>query len=79
MKRSKPVQAHYLTANDVRQIFGGISSMSLHRWLNDENKNFPRPVYIGNRRFFKVEEIENFKKLLDAGGAGGPRTVRKPD
>ena len=26
--------------------------------------NFPRPVYIGNRRYWKISELENFERGL---------------
>lgn len=41
----------------VREICGGISDMTLSRWLNDPSKDFPRPIYIGRRRFWKEAEI----------------------
>lgn len=66
MKRSKPVPTEYVTASEVRRIFGDISHTSLHRWLKDEEKGFPKPVYIGNRRYFKVEEIESFKIKIES-------------
>jgi predicted DNA-binding transcriptional regulator AlpA len=39
-----------LNSTQVRQIFGGISDMSLWRWVKDENLGFPPPVYIQRRR-----------------------------
>lgn len=31
--------------------------MSLWRWLNDPEMNFPKPVYIGKRRYWQEAEI----------------------
>ena len=31
--------------------------MTLARWLADPAKSFPRPVYIGRRRFWREAEI----------------------
>lgn len=47
----------FLTANQVRDRFGGISDMSLWRWLKDPKLNFPQPTYINKRRFFDEASI----------------------
>jgi predicted DNA-binding transcriptional regulator AlpA len=44
-------------ASQVRALCGGISDMTLWRWLNDPNKRFPRPIYIGRRRYWKESEV----------------------
>ncbi len=54
--------SRYLTAPEVRARFGGISAMSLWRWLHDEQLGFPRPLVINRRRFFRLDEIEEFEK-----------------
>ena len=41
----------------VRELCGGVSDMSLWRWLQNPDLNFPRPVYIGKRRYFKEAEV----------------------
>lgn len=46
-----------ISAKAVRELCGGISDMSLWRWLNDEALHFPRPVYIQKRRFWREAEI----------------------
>ena len=46
-----------IQAKPVRDLCGGVSDMWLWRKLNDPNSDFPRPVYIGNRRFWKEAEI----------------------
>lgn len=47
-----------LTANQVRNRFGGISDMTLWRWLQDEALAFPRPIVINRRRFFLEAELD---------------------
>jgi predicted DNA-binding transcriptional regulator AlpA len=49
-----------LTAKEVRQRFGGISDMSLWRWLDSETLNFPKPIYVMRRRFWEADAIEAF-------------------
>ncbi|EEX10095.1 conserved domain protein [Ruegeria lacuscaerulensis ITI-1157] len=31
--------------------------MTLHRWLNNPELNFPRPIYIGRRRYWREAEV----------------------
>lgn len=49
-----------IPARGVCERFGGISLMTLWRWLEDENMKFPRPTIIRNRRYFDDDEIEAF-------------------
>lgn len=46
-----------ISANAVRILCGDVSDMTLWRWLNDPALNFPRPTYIGTRRYWKEAEI----------------------
>lgn len=46
-----------IQAAEVRDLCGGISDMSLWRWLNDPAMNFPRPIYIARRRYWREAEI----------------------
>jgi predicted DNA-binding transcriptional regulator AlpA len=34
-----------------------ITSMSLHRWLADEDMDFPKPLYFGRFRYWRVSEL----------------------
>ncbi len=45
-----------LTSADVMSRYS-ISDMTLHRWLKDEELNFPRPLVINRRRFFRPEDL----------------------
>lgn len=47
----------WITAADVRGICGGISDMTLWRWLNEPSLNFPRPIYIGRRRYWREADV----------------------
>jgi predicted DNA-binding transcriptional regulator AlpA len=40
------------------------TSMSLWRWLRDPKLNFPRPVKIRNRNYWRRADLENFKQRL---------------
>ena len=50
----------FLPASGVWNRYG-ITSMTLFRWLRDEKLGFPRPVYIGRFRFWRVSELEAFE------------------
>ena len=51
------IGGRYLTAEQVRTRFGGISDMSLWRWLKDPELEFPQPIRVNRRRLFKEHEI----------------------
>lgn len=51
----------------------GVTYMSLHRWVKDERMNFPKPVYLGRFRYWKVSELKKWESTRDAPVAGyGP-------
>jgi predicted DNA-binding transcriptional regulator AlpA len=57
----------WLTGPQVGERFC-ISAMGLSRWLNDERLNFPRPVKIRERLFWRLADIEAFEKQIIAAG-----------
>ena len=52
----------FLTAKQVRARYGGISDMSLWRWLQDDS-NFPKPMRVNGRRFWAVADLEAWEAL----------------
>jgi predicted DNA-binding transcriptional regulator AlpA len=60
----------FLTATQVRQRFGGISDMTLWRWMRDERVSFPQPLVINRRRYFRAADLEAFQKRQAAHAAG---------
>jgi len=52
-----------LTAAAVRDALGGVSDMTLWRWLNDPALNFPKPIYIARRRYWREADVSEW---LDA-------------
>lgn len=60
MQPNQTLQPHperRIQAADVRDLLGGVSHMWIERRLNNPQSNFPRPVKIGNRRFWREREI----------------------
>lgn len=52
-----------IPARTVREILGNVSDMTLWRWLHDEHYkdlNFPKPITIATRRYWKRINIESF-------------------
>ena len=46
-----------ISASAVRTLCGGISDMSLWRWLNDPVLGFPQPIYIQRRRYWYEADL----------------------
>lgn len=52
---------HLLTSQHVRAKVGGISAMTLHRWLGSDAVRFPQPTLrINNRRYWSVGSIRRW-------------------
>lgn len=47
----------HITAAAVRELCGDVSDMSIWRWLNSPDLNFPKPIYIQKRRYWKEAEV----------------------
>jgi predicted DNA-binding transcriptional regulator AlpA len=46
----------FLPAGRVRDRYN-VSDMSLYRWLHDEKLSFPRPIYIGRYRYWRLADL----------------------
>ena len=51
----------FLPAGRVRQRYG-VSDMSLYRWLRDAELNFPKPIYIGRYRYWRLADLLAFEQ-----------------
>ncbi len=52
------IQAHKrINAARVCELCGGVSDMSLYRWLNTPSLNFPKPIYITGRRYWREADV----------------------
>jgi len=47
-----------LTSRKVREVLGGISEMTLWRWLKAPALQFPPPMKIRSRNYWRREDIE---------------------
>jgi hypothetical protein len=62
----------YLSAAQVRSRYGGISDMTLWRWLQDEQLGFPEPEWIRRRRFWREDKLSAWERTR-------PSAVRAPE
>ena len=42
----------------VRELCGGVSDMTLWRWGTRPELAFPKPIYIGRRRYWRAADID---------------------
>ncbi|MFG6508275.1 MULTISPECIES: helix-turn-helix transcriptional regulator [unclassified Sulfitobacter] len=49
-----------INSQDLREMFGGVSKMTLHRWQKDPKLNFPKPIFVSRRRFWRESELIEF-------------------
>lgn len=56
--QTKPCNPHRrIPAGTVQNMCGDVSAMTLHRWLNNPELNFPKPTYIGRRRYWREADV----------------------
>jgi len=51
----------YLKATQVRERYGGISDMTLWRWLRDKELGFPKPRRINRVRYWNDSELTEWE------------------
>ncbi|WP_372783487.1 helix-turn-helix transcriptional regulator [Phenylobacterium sp.] len=45
----------------------GVSDRTVDRWLQDDALNFPQPLVINRRRYWSLQEIEQWERSRAAG------------
>jgi len=63
---SPPESTALVPARIVRAELGGISDMTLWRWLRRPDLNFPQPILIARRRYWRRADIDTWKQKLAA-------------
>lgn len=51
------INDNLITAGTLCERLGGISAMSLWRWVRDPALDFPKPIMIRRRRYWREAEI----------------------
>lgn len=49
------MQTELLTGRHIRLMFGGVSDMTLWRWVRDGR--IPKPLKIANRNYWRADEV----------------------
>jgi predicted DNA-binding transcriptional regulator AlpA len=62
------INAVYVNAPQVRARYGGVSDMTLWRWLRDKELGFPKPSRINRMRYWKVSELIEWERIRQADG-----------
>lgn len=73
-ERKETMRTSLIPAKKVREDLGGISDMTLYRWLNDPALGFPQPIYIKTRRYFDAAQLADFKEKLAGASLGVTKT-----
>ena len=53
----EPDGKQYIAANTVKRRYDNASEPTLARWMHNPEIGFPRPIYIGARRYWLLDEI----------------------
>ena len=60
-KRDANDDGALLPARQVWERYG-VTDMTLHRWIRDERRNFPKPVYIGRFRYWRLADLQRWER-----------------
>jgi predicted DNA-binding transcriptional regulator AlpA len=61
----------FLPARAVWERYG-VTAMSLHRWQRNEDLHFPKPIYLGRFRYWKLADLTEWE-------ASRPRSPAKSE
>lgn len=59
----------YLNSGQVREMFGNISFMALHRWQRREDLSFPKPTKIASRNYWSRRAVLEFRDRMERAGS----------
>ena len=61
-----PTHKQYIIRRSLRTRFGNISEMTLWRWEHDRKLGFPKALSINGRKYYDLEEIEEWERARAA-------------
>jgi len=59
---AQPRDDDLVTAREVRRMFGGVSEMTIWRWMRSETVRFPQPVQINNKNYWLLGDLRRFRE-----------------
>lgn len=54
-----------INSRQVRATCANVSDMTLWRWLTDSASDFPKPVYVNRRRYWRADAVQAWWKSRD--------------
>ena len=51
----------YLTSTQVRARVGGVSTMCIWRWMRDPRVQFPHPVKMNSRNYWRLGDLRQWQ------------------
>ena len=71
---SEPRDDDLITSREVRRMFGGVSEMTLWRWMKSESVQFPRPIVIHSKNYWLLGDLRRFRERCAASSADARAT-----
>ena len=59
---SEPRDDDLVTSREVRRMFGGVSEMTLWRWMRSESVQFPQPISISGKNYWSLGDLRRFRE-----------------
>jgi hypothetical protein len=59
----------FLNSKQVRQRYGGVSTMWIFRREHDPRSSFPRPIVSNRRKFWRLRDLVAWERRLATGEA----------
>jgi predicted DNA-binding transcriptional regulator AlpA len=59
---SEPRDDDLVTSREVRRMFGGVSEMTLWRWMRSESVQFPKPITISGKNYWYLGDLRRFRE-----------------
>jgi predicted DNA-binding transcriptional regulator AlpA len=50
----------WASIKDIKRHFG-VCEMTVYRWLKQDGLEFPRPIRINNRRYWRWDDVRDFE------------------
>lgn len=55
-------EQEFLPTRKVRVRYGDVSEVTIDRWVSDPSLGFPKPIYIGRMRYWRIKDLETFER-----------------
>jgi predicted DNA-binding transcriptional regulator AlpA len=56
----------WLTSAQTKALVGNVSDMCIWRWQRDERVQFPRPIKINNRNYWRMGDLRSWQAARSA-------------